>query len=196
MKNRIKEKLPAHIISVHSDSDLFVADYKNFNNGEVVIGKDEPQDIGSVYLNNKYNVEVCFDGFKDNALPVIGGDNCSQCECVIFPNRCHLEDWILFIELKYAYCKESAFNKDHNYPNCMMDQIISTVEYFRRNDIIPQEKQVKAIVAFPELIKSQSAFILSPEDITRISLDNKITIRGTRSATIKSETRLKLNSYQ
>lgn len=193
MKVRLAKILPLHELSVNSSLDLYVADYKNFNNGEVVLVEDEPTDIKYVYLSNPREIEICFDGFKQNALPIEIGRYNSQCECVLFPNRCKETDWVLFIETKYANNITNAFKEIHNYPNGMVNQIIDTVKYFRENKILGAQKKVHAIVSFPNLIEEFNSTIfrgdLSVEDIL---FEHKILIRGTNSALIKSEKRIKL----
>ncbi len=196
MKTRIASVLPLHMpnLTIHSAPDLYISDYKNHNIGEVVLLENEPPDIKYVYLSNQNKVTICFDGFKDNALPISTGVQNKQCECVLFPDSCNENDWILFVETKYANDLKAAFAETHNYPNGMTDQIIETVKYFRNNGIIAANKKVHAIVSFPNLIEDFNSTIfkgdLSIEDIFK---DHKILIRGTNTATIISEKRIKLN---
>jgi len=195
MKTKLKNLLPTHNITIHSETNLYIADYKNFNHGEVILITTKPQDIKSIYLNNSKPVTICFDGFKENALPISTGVYNRQCECVLFPNENDENTWILFVETKYTNDFKSAFKKENDYPNCMTKQIIETVKYFRENGIIDINKKVYAIVSFPNLIEEFNSTIfkgdLSIEDILR---DYKIIIRGTNSAKIISEKRIKLNS--
>ena len=200
MKTRIESLLPKdkHIIQISSATNLYIADYKHdkkYKNKGVVLTEDEPENIKTVYIINKNQVTVCFDGFKDNALPISKGLHNKQCECVLFPNRCNDDDWVLFVETKYANDIESAFLETHDYPNGMTEQIIKTVEYFREKSIISKGKKVWAIVSFPNLIEEFNSTIfkgnLSIEDIL---FRYKIQIRGTNSAAIISENQINLIS--
>jgi len=194
MKTKIAEILPSHNLTIHSETDLYIADYKNFNKGEVILVSSKPTDIKSVYISNQKPVTIYFDGFKENALPISVGVFNKQCECVLFPNTCESTDWILFVETKYTNDYKSAFKKENDYPNCMTNQIIETVKYFRKHGIIDSNKKVHAIVSFPNLVEEFNATIfkgdLSVEDILR---EHKIIIRGTNCANIISEKRIKLN---
>lgn len=196
MKAKLKEILPEHKLSTSSSSELYIVDYKNLNNGDVELLEIKPEGIKSIYLENPRSVEIIFDGFKDNSLPLDEpGEYCRQCECVIFPKSCNENDWILFIEAKYTNNLESAFKKENDYPNCMKEQVLLTVEYFRNKGIIAKDRRVNAIVSFPNLISEfNSTFFSNRKEIEDILLKHKILIRATNSALIKSEKRIKLNS--
>lgn len=196
MQDKLKKILPEHTLSTYSSSELHIVDYKNLNNGDVELLETKPPGIKSIYLENPLPVEIIFDGFKDNSLPLDKpGEYCRQCECVIFPKSCNANDWILFIEAKYTNNLESAFKKENDYPNCMKDQVLLTVEYFRNKGIIANDKRVNAIVSFPNLISEfNSTFFSNPKEIEDILIKHKILIRATNSALIKSEKRIKLNS--
>ena len=194
MKTKIVKALPNHILTTHSDKSLYIADYKKHNVGEVTIQGCEPKDIKSVHLSNSNQITVCFDGFKNNALPLENGDNNIQCECVLFPDRCNDEDWVLFIETKYAYNLKIAFAEVNDYPNGMINQIIETVEYFRNKKILNKNKKVHAIVSFPNLIADFNSTLFRKSDLSieSIMLKHKIVIRGINTAMIISEKRIKL----
>lgn len=195
MKTRIAEKLPLHNLTTHSDIDLYIADYKNFNDGDVVLLGIAPAEIKCVKLSNPNQITVCFDGFPNNALPIGIGLQNQQCECVVFPDRCDETDWVLFVETKYANNRVAAFNEIRGYPNKMTTQIIETVKYFRDKGIIAQNKKVNAIVSFPILVEEFNSTLFQGDlSIQDIFLTHKIIIRGTNIATIISEKRIKLNS--
>ncbi len=202
MRLKISEKLEHHIITNHSDENLYVADYKHYENhyglekneGKVVILNTFQDDWKSVHLSNENQVDICFDGFEDNALPSeAAGIQNSQCECVLFPNNFNANSWILFIETKYSASFENAFRKENNYPHSMTNQIIETVKYLREKDIIPAEKKVHAIVSFPNLAEEFNSYFFQGKEI-EILKEHKILIRATNSALIKSEKRITLKS--
>ena len=195
MKTLIAEKLPLHNLTTHSDIDLYIADYKNNNGGDVLLLGIEPTDIKYVKLSNSNQILVCFDGFKDNALPVKKGVQNQQCECVLFPDRCNDADWVLFVEAKYANDRAAAFREIRGYPNKMTTQIIETVKYFRDKGIIAPDRKVWAIVSFPNLVEEFDSTIFQGDlSIQDILLTHKIIIRGTNAAKIISENLIKLNS--
>jgi hypothetical protein len=192
MKDKIEQHLPFHTIVENNSSELYIVDYKHINGGGVVISGTAPP-VDYVYLTNENNVPVYFDGFKENALEIEIGRYCSQCECVVFPTTCDLGDWILFVETKYVHSIVNAFNQNNNYPTCMIDQIIETVNYFRQRGLVEEGRRVHAIVAFPTLIEdfSETFFTGTPtkEDIL---IDHKILIRATKSGRIISGKRIKI----
>ena len=196
MKTQIAKKLPLHNLTTHSNLNLYIADYpKTINNKGVVLFADEPNDIKCVHILNPKEILICFDGFKDNALPIDIGNCSEQCECVLFPDRCDETDWILFIENKYANDRTAAFRENRGYPNKMTDQIIETVKYFREKGIIAPNRRVWAIVSFPNLVEEFNSTIFKG-DLSELDIlfKYKIVIRGTNAAKIISEKRIKLNS--
>lgn len=193
MITRLKNSFPNHNIVSESSKELFVVDYKSINKGPVVILNIKPLEP-HVFLNNGNSIPVFFDGFPDNAFIISPGNHCKQCECLIFPQSCNLTDWILVIETKYTHNIEIAFKQNTDYPNCMIDQIISTVSFLRNQGVILKDKTVNAIVSFPTLIDDFSAFfftrtILSIEDIL---ITHKIKIRATNSAIIKNDRKIQI----
>ncbi|OFX49764.1 MAG: hypothetical protein A2046_11455 [Bacteroidetes bacterium GWA2_30_7] len=195
MKTRLVNELPFHNLTTHSAPHLYIVDYKSINDGSVILHEDKPLNIKYVYLSNQNEVTVCFDGFTNNALPLSAGSQNQQCECVIFPDRCFETDWILFVETKYVNNRKAAFNEIRGYPNKMTTQIIETVQYFRNKGIIETNKKVWAIVSFPILIEEFNSTIFKGDlSETDILFKHRIVIRGTNSASIISEKRIKLNS--
>lgn len=193
MKKKIDSILPNHTLSTHDSENLYVVDYKDLNRGDVVLLEAKPDDIKYVYLSNERKVEVYFDGFKDNALEISTGLYSSQCECVTFPTNCGETDWILFVETKYANNRANAFSEVNGYPHKMVDQIIETVKYFRDKKIIPENKKVSAIVSFPNLVEEFNSTLFTGDlSIDDILTEHKIIIRGTNTARIISEKRIKL----
>ena len=197
MKNKIAEILPEHTLVQSSSKDIYIVDYKNIRKGKVCLLESEPFDIKTVYLKNENEIAVLFDGFEENALPIGKGTYNRQCECVLFPEICNDSDWVLFIEAKYADNLVNAFREERDYPNCMVKQILETVEFFRSKGILKNGRRATAIVSFPNLIEEfNSTFFpvridnkdVSAEDILA---EHNILIRATNTAQIKSPKRLK-----
>jgi len=193
MISKIQNILPEHNIKITESKKIFIIDYKNLNGGEVELLEEEPDDIKFVFIENIKPIKIAFDGFKDNALPIKIGEYSRQCECVLFPELYKDNNWILFIETKYANNLRAAFNDNSDYPNNMIEQITETVKYFREKKIIPENKRVSAIVSFPNLIEEFNSFF-NQDQLVEILLNQKILIRATNSAIVISEKRIRLNS--
>ncbi len=142
--------------------------------------------IKYVWLDNNPELPIYFDGFKDNALPMANGDNSPQCEGVVFPTTCKNDDWVLFIECKYAYDLKHASDTKNGYPYEMINQIKATVKYFREAGILNQNRVVSAIAAFPTLIGNFDSwfFMMGVESPAEIMFKYKIRVRATNFATI------------
>ncbi len=174
--------------------NIFIIDYKNINRGGVEVLPNKPEH-DCVHLINDKKVNVYYVAFKENALKVNTHEGqVKQCECVLFPSSLNAEDWILFIETKYTASLKTALDEKVDYPNTMIAQIISTVEYFRDNGILPTDKKVYAIVSFPKLIDQFSEAFFTRSKLTReeILIDYKILLSPTNKGVIKSQTRMKL----
>lgn len=195
MKDKIEEILPGHVLITTSSNHIYIVDYKDLNGGDVVLHDSEPTDVNYVYLENTKPITVFFDGFKDNALPLAVGSFSRQCECLLFPNTCDNNDWILFIETKYSNDLATAFNEKYDYPNSMIEQVIQSVAYFRERGIIGDNRRVNAILSFPNLIEEFNSTFFKA-DLTELDILKKynILMRPTNSALIKSEKRIVLNS--
>ena len=195
MKNRIEEMLPQHTISQSQASKIYIVDYTNFKTGSVELFEIEPEHIKYVLLENKNEITVCFDGFEQNALEISKGYYSRQCECVVFPTACSENDWVLFIETKYTNDVVSAFREEHDYPNCMISQIVDTVNFFRDKGILESWRRATAIVSFPNLVEAfNSTFFTGAISELDILKEHNILIRATNSANIISAKRIKLNS--
>lgn len=193
MITRIQRHLPLHSITSHSYDNIYVADYKNHNNGDVVILDTKPNDIACVHIANPNKISIYFDGFKDQALPLPKKQFCKQCECVLFTQD--QNTWALFIEMKYAVSEVTAFDIKRDYPNVMINQIIETVSYFRSKTIIPNDKIVHALVSFPNLVMDFNATLFSKSQTTIEDIlgTYKIIIRASNKASIRSQTTINLS---
>ena len=192
MLQKIKEILPSHNLILENSPELFVVDYTHINGGKVVLLNSKPNE-SFVYIENKNKVSVYFDGFEHNALEISTGLYSKQCECIMFPEEEIENRWILVIETKYVDNIENAFRENNDYPNCMITQIIETVNYFRDKGIIEQNKRVNAIVSFPTLIEDfSSTFFTGNMSIEDLLIDYKIKIRATKTAEIISSKRINI----
>ena len=204
---------------------IYVIDRKNEQKGDVEILDKIDETINGLLLINEPSLEVFYYIFKENSLlheiyngkgdfvAFSKGDRYRQCECVLFPNE---EDgdincWISLIELKYAQDYKAASNKENNYPQNMIEQIIQTSEYLRRHEIVPRNKTIHAILSFPNVINDYNSTLFEGDifvedeskiDVSKASSSNvmnrtqiadkyKIVIRAQNKAMIKSIGRLK-----
>lgn len=193
MINRLLRELPNHRTCINTilNPHLYIVDWKDDRDGNVEISGAKRERISSVHLFNPQNIKVVFDGFPESGLPIRRGYYSKQCECVIFPFNCNTEEWVLFIETKYANNLEAAKKEGNNYPYCMIKQIKDTVKYFRNKGIISPDKTVHAIASFPNLIGDFNSWMFpikneegELEDILNILHRDKIIIRGTNEARI------------
>ena len=200
LKDRIIAALPAHTacFTQCDGTVMYMWDMKPVNGGVGTID-DIQGGTAAVELYNPLQVTVLFDGFPDNALPLGVGNHEKQCECVLFPEVADQDEWVLFIETKYVDNLQNAQKKEYGYPQLMVKQIKKTVEYFRAKQILSQDKRVHAIVSYPTLEEGFESWCFpvkyddgSSESIEDILLKEKIHIRATNSALIKSLKRLKL----
>jgi hypothetical protein len=193
MITRLRAKLPSHHIVEADSARLYIVDRTHSKSGGVALQNTLPE-IDSVCLENENFVPIYFDGFETNALELEVGLYSKQCECILFPQSCLLDDWILAVETKYVANLENAFRENNDYPRCMVDQIVQTVNFFRSLGIIEEDRRVNAIVSFPTLIAdfSGSFFTNADYSIEDILIDHKIRIRATNSAKIISGKRIKI----
>jgi hypothetical protein len=194
MIQKINEFIIAQNNSTIDTENIYIIDYKNINGGGVEIIENEPGH-GHVHLTNNKKLNIFYVAFKENALKVSTPEGqVKQCECVLFPTTLDSDDWVLFVETKYANNFQSAFLGNIDHPNTSIKQIISTVEYFREKDILPKDKKVFAIVSFPKIIEpfSEAFFTRSELTMEEISTKHKILLRATNSGIIKSKTRIKI----
>lgn len=194
MIQKINEVIIAQKNGTLASEQIFIIDYKKINGGEVEVLDVKPK-FECVEILNNSKIEIYYVAFKENALKVNTPDGqVKQCECVLFPTSLNADDWVLFVETKYTSNLKTALDEGIDYPNTMINQIISTVKYFRDNEILPIDKKVYAIVSFPKLIDSFSEAFFTRSDLTReeIILNHKILLKPTNNGEIKSAKRIKI----
>jgi len=201
MKAKILATLPndKHMFQEVNIDEIHIVDWKDIDNtrGIEIFDKNQTE-INSVCLFNESNVKVTIDKFGENALPTSVGEQAEQCECIAFPSDTDGKIWVLTIETKYANNTEAAFKikDDQNYPEKMVSQIISTVDYLRAKNIIGEKQHVHAIISFPKLVSDFNStlfsFVKDEWSIENLIVTKKIRIKGCNSAKIISAKRIKL----
>lgn len=192
MEERLINALPNHVpyLLKKNDSDLYIIDWKGcgFIDGKIGLLSREPDIFKTVYILNKEQLNIVFDGFPENALPISKKKRSRQCECVLFPENCDKDQWVLFIETKYAQNIDAAQDPRYKYPYCMVDQIKQTVSFFRNKGIITNSKRVNAIISFPNLTEGYSSWVFPvkhdgiEESVLDILMNDNIIIRATNKA--------------
>ena len=198
MKTRINDSIQQHQVYPCSYTSIHIVDWKKFTSENLKVHDRVPVNpntgklIHSVCLRNDSAMSILVDAFGENALQYSKKKKARQCECVIYPNNYTDTDWVLFVEMKYAENEIAAFRKENDYPNNMIEQIKQTVQFFKDKCILPQEKEVYAIVSFPNLLSAFNSTIFSIDAINDFYLDYGIIIRGTNNAEIISFDNIKL----
>lgn len=159
----------------------------------IVTHPETRERINGVIINNECNIRVNVDAFLENALCYSKRRRSKQCECIVYPVNAKMEEWILFIETKYANNFVAAFDSRNNYPNYAITQIKETVNFCREKSIIAPDKIVHAMVSFPNLCEQFSAFVFpETETILDILQTDGIIIRATNLANIKDDLHIEL----
>jgi hypothetical protein len=201
MKAKILATLPndKHIFQEIDSTEIHIVDWKDIDkNRGVEIYYEKHGDINSVCLFNENRVKLTIDKFGENALPISKGKQAEQCECIVFPSNLDRKIWVLTIETKYANNEEAAFRikTDQNYPEKMVSQIVSTVDYLRAEKIIDEEQRVHAIISFPKLVSDFNStlfsFVKEEWSVENLIVTKKIRIKGCNSAKIISEKKITL----
>lgn len=204
MKDKIQAVLPKnkHIFHEVIHAEIHIVDWKDVDNSKGVLVYSESQnEISSVCIFNKHEFNITIDAFEENALPISRGAQASQCECIVFPSEFSENSWILAVETKYANNEAAAFRirDDQNYPEKMVSQIISTVEYLREKEIIAENRMVHALISFPKLVTDFNSTLFSfvKEDwsVENLIVSKRIRIKGCNAAEIISPERIKFLTH-
>lgn len=193
MRKEILAVLPKHeeYMDTLNGRELYVVDWKDENNGGISFTDYHPG-RAAVVLSNPALFSVCCDKFPENALPIKKGCFSRQCECALFPieDDCLGDNWVLFIETKYAKDEFKARDSRNHYPETMVAQIEKTVHYFREKKILKPDKMVYAIVSFPMLEHVNAWF--DQNLIYDALVEHKIIVRATNHAEILNKQVLRL----
>lgn len=201
MKAKILETLPndKHTFQESDNAEIHIVDWKDIDNTRGIEVFDAKQEeINSVCLFNENKVKVTIDKFGENAFPTTVGEQSEQCECIAFPSDTNGKIWVLATETKYANNEEAAFKirDDQNYPEKMVSQIVSTVDYLRGKNILEKDQHVHAIISFPKLVSDFNStlfsFVKEEWSVENLIVKKKIRIKGCNSAKIISGKRITL----
>lgn len=152
MKNRILSVYPNSIYQTSSAPIIYVADFSERTNKErgVEIHDDVPSDpnnesqnMDCLQLYNKPRMVVDINIFDDHQFKNEVNKDIEHCECCLFPNHHNAKSWLAFIEIKDCKAKNIS-----QYKEKAKNQIISTVNLFRQNDIIAGQN-IYGIISMP-----------------------------------------------
>jgi hypothetical protein len=211
MRNKILQSIPfaedRHTFYDVNYLEIHLVDWKDTDRKKgrakrrgIEVFDNKQEEIKSVCLSNTRRIAITIDAFGENALEVNVGNYASQCECIVAPTTFSSDNWILAIETKYAEDHKTAFQNNEitgipDYPQEMVKQIISTVDYLRNKGVIGMDQTVHAIVSFPNLIADFNSELFSwvKDEWSKenLLLNKKIRISGCNAANIISSKRIK-----
>ena len=132
---------------------IYVADFSLRTEGErgVEIYTENPltpdgtQAMDCLTLTNEEKLNIDFSIFDDHQFKKEGKDkDDSHCECCFFLSDSDESSWISFVEIKDCKPKNVL-----SYKEKVKEQIISTVNHFKKKGIIAENKRIYGIISFP-----------------------------------------------
>lgn len=128
---------------------IYIVDLKGAaGTGGIQAYDAEPEHM-SVRLDNPNRLPVKLVAFEENAFRIRKGIFAKQCECIFHPDVMNEASWMLFIEMKYADNEYNVHREEWHAK--AVDQIRSTVVFFKQKGVIAEGKKLNAIVAFPKI---------------------------------------------
>lgn len=189
MKERLTETFDNKIDwQETNESVIYIVDYTERTKSAqaVELHNRKPDNIDVLKIYNPNALYVSCGIFGKQALIDASGKDMKHCECVLFPSATAHDTWVLFVEIKDCKAKNiSEFFADAK------KQIITTVEYFREQNLISLNKRVHAVISFPRKNKSTFHNQLVKTNERKYFFDkHRIILKGTNTITIKSNTSL------
>lgn len=173
---------------------IYVADFSLRTEGdrgvEVYTKKpltpDETRAMDCLTLINDKQLKIEFSIFDDHQFKK-EADECkddSHCECCFFPSESDESSWISFVEIKDCKPKNIALYRDK-----AKQQIISTIDHFKKNGIISESKKMYGIISFPRRTKTDfNDYILgSHQDILEMRRKHGVLFLATNTVSIISK---------
>lgn len=171
----------------HYVGDVYVADYTQYASEHpdlaqkgVVVSDVKPDLIGSLLFRNPNGVKVLSVNFEKNraVFKPEGGEQVSNCECMLVSEQGNQKRWLALAELKY--CKGEDRNIAGNFETAL-GQLRDTFLYLR--DVVglfgSDDYRYFWIVSMPEHNDKVpfSAFVLSQDELMEYkSLYNSVVI--------------------
>ena len=152
MKNKISSVYPNSNYQTSSAPIIYVADFSVRTNKERGVEihdnvpsnpNDESQDMDCLQIHNEQQISIDFNIFDDHQFKNEVNEDIEHCECCLFPSENNDKSWLAFIEIKDCKAKNISVYKEKT-----KNQIISTVNLFRQNNIIAGQK-IYGIISMP-----------------------------------------------
>lgn len=117
---------------------------------EIPLTPDGAGPMDCLSLTNEEELNIDFNIFDDHQFKKEGKDkDDSHCECCFFLADADESSWISFVEIKDCKLKNILTFKEK-----VKAQIISTVDHFRKEGIIADNKRIYGIISFPRRTKT------------------------------------------
>lgn len=189
MINKINELTNGKVDTVYSEQNsIHIADYteKTQSARNIELHPAKPADIDTLEIKNDNKLQIAACIFGKQSLTDENDKEIKHCECVLFPTFPTINHWILFVEIKD--CKPGNISQ---YFNHAKEQIIETVSFFRKKNIIPENKKVHAVISFPRRNKMSFYNQLIQTGERKHFFDAyKIMIKGTNTLEARSHTQI------
>lgn len=168
---------------------------------KIYIGNTPYEKVDYVKIINPTKLNVKYDSFGGNALPALNNDNIpqKQCECVLWSSSVEqkIKNWHLFIETKYVKKSMSRYKDD------VVEQLLSSLNWFRENSYLDQHSVVYGLGAFPMDLSYSSSRFQNPNlefnfdgkkmTLRKIEKEYNIKIRFSKIVEIKDDENLNFN---
>jgi hypothetical protein len=165
---------------------------------KIYIGDKPYPDVNYVKIINTTTLDVKYDLFGDMAFPFDADQFMAekQCECVLwsYPDKKNIKNWHLFIETKYV--KKSITR----YKDEIINQLLSSVQWFRKNGYLDNSCHVYGLGAFPLDFNYRSSQFQKPTlefnydgkrmTLRQIEKEYKVKIKFTRLLEIENKEKL------
>ena len=164
MKSKLQETYPMAEYRTLNSPTIYVADFSERTKGlkkgegrreveihsEIPLTPDGAGPMDCLSLTNEEELNIDFNIFDDHQFKKEGKDkDDSHCECCFFLADADESSWISFVEIKDCKLKNILTFKEK-----VKAQIISTVDHFKKEGIIADNKRIYGIISFPRRTKT------------------------------------------
>jgi len=189
MKNKVLAKFPGQDFPSYNTAKIYIMDYTNQTENKRGIEWCDtvPSDIESFVVNNSSSLDITFCAFKENTIKLEGKET-SHCEGILFPTVNSDKTWITFLELKYP---KKRNNLGSNLKDAK-DQLLFTLDLFRKQGIIEKKRLVHLIFSAPKYT-NQTPFenwSMSPSELKELRKTKYAIMRGVNSLEVVSNEKL------
>lgn len=153
-----------------------------------------PSDIESFVINNSPLLDITFCAFKENTIKLQGEViEKTHSEGTLFPTTNSNKTWIVFLELKYPKKKNLGTNLKK-----AREQLLSTLDLFREQEIIEEKRLVYLIFSAPKYNQESKygtpfeSWSMQPQDLKDIRKKKYAIMRGVNAFEVVSNEKLKI----